>query len=374
MESLPQPACWCAADAIYMNPAMEELIGYTNKEITTVLMWFQTIFTEDWQTVYNQVYLPVKDENFPDVINIPLVDKLGLTHQVSFTGHKNGDEEVWLMTDLTSEKNVIATSAYEVKNLANALVEIRNLQFEISQENEKLKKSNQELEDFAYVASHDLKEPIRKIVAFSDRLKKKYGGQLDETATFYLERMESAGTRMQTLIDDLLEYSRVSRNQVDKERVDMKMVFDTIVDRLEGKINEKNATIELLHLEPIYASPSLITSLFQNLIHNAMKFVEENKVPKVTIDSKKVVVKNKNYVMYTVQDNGIGIDKRFSIKIFNIFERLHSKDNYKGTGIGLAIVRRIVEKHNGLIHVLSDLGKGSIFQVYIPQENEGKAV
>jgi light-regulated signal transduction histidine kinase (bacteriophytochrome) len=240
-----------------------------------------------------------------------------------------------------------------------------------------LKRSNEDLEQFAYVASHDLQEPLRKIRAFGDRLSSRYKKQLDGQGEDYIMRMQSASSRMQILIEDLLAFSRVSRSSEVFKPLDMDIVMQEIFEDLDIQIKRERAQMKLDKLPSITGDKMQIKRLFQNLINNAIKFHKPNDLPIVEVTGKVVkaqgikrelgvTLPDIRYVMITVKDNGIGFDEKFSEKIFNIFQRLHGRAEYEGTGIGLAICRKIVSNHKGFIAARSKENIGSEFIVILP--------
>ena len=236
--------------------------------------------------------------------------------------------------------------------------------------NKKLQQSNQELQEFAYIASHDLQEPLRKISAFGERLKVKYDTLIDDQGRDYLERMLNASVRMQALITDLLAYSRVTTQVELYSAVDLSKIVDEVLSDLEILIEKISAKIEISPLPVIDADPTQMRQLFQNLIANALKFHKPNEPPVVKIFALK---KQKDeYCSIVVEDNGIGIEEKYYDRIFGVFQRLHGKDEYEGSGIGLAVCKKIVERHGGTIKVESKLGKGTkfIISLYIKEINE----
>jgi PAS domain S-box-containing protein len=224
-----------------------------------------------------------------------------------------------------------------------------------------LGRSNKELEHFAYVASHDLQEPLRKITSFIDLLERQYKDQLDEKADEYIERVVDGAARMQQLITDLLEYSRVGQDEISLTSIDLEAVLSRVLSNLGTEIVENSAVIAHDPLPTIQANESLLDRLLQNLIANAIKFRREE-TPLVHISAKQ---KGGEW-HFSIQDNGIGIDPENTGKIFMLFQRLHSREEYPGTGIGLAICKKIVERHGGRIWVESKPGQGSTFFFTLP--------
>jgi PAS domain S-box-containing protein len=221
---------------------------------------------------------------------------------------------------------------------------------------EELANSNIELERFAYIASHDLQEPLRMVTSFLQLLKKRYEEKLDETATQYIAFAVDGAERMKTLIMDLLDYSRVGSNTEPNENVDLNLLVEEIKNVFGKTIDEAKATIMVSHLPIVKGNRTQLLQLFQNLIGNAIKY-RKDRIPVIQIN---YTEKQEEY-LFEIKDNGIGIDPAFHEKIFVIFQRLHSRTEYTGTGIGLAICKKIVERHNGKIWVKSVPGQGSSF-------------
>jgi two-component system sensor kinase FixL len=246
-----------------------------------------------------------------------------------------------------------------------------------------LERSNRELEQFAYVASHDLQEPLRKIRAFGDRLKTKCEGLLDDTGRECVQRMQNAAGRMQELIDGLLALSRVTTSGRDFVRVDLSGVAREVVSDLETQIERVSGRVEVGSLPTIQADPLQMRQLLQNLIGNALKFRRAEEAPIVTVEGRFLDRDRRrerhsaanDQCRITVTDNGIGFDEQYRERIFGIFQRLHPRDVYEGTGMGLALCRKIAEHHGGVITAHSTPGKGSVFEVLLPavQSRKGRA-
>ncbi|HEY0455322.1 MAG TPA: ATP-binding protein [Verrucomicrobiae bacterium] len=238
-----------------------------------------------------------------------------------------------------------------------------------------LARSNSELEQFAYVASHDLQEPLRKIQAFGDRLKTKCDAVQLQDGRDYLERMQSAAARMQTLINDLLTFSRVISTTQPFVPVDLGQVTREVLTDLEVRIEQTKAKIEVGELATIDADPLQMRQLLQNLIGNALKFQTPDAQPVVKISAQTVkkpfgtggeTEPSDEVCELQIQDNGIGFDEKYSDKIFAVFQRLHGRTEYEGTGVGLAVCRRITDRHGGSIHAQSKPGEGATFVVTLP--------
>jgi PAS domain S-box-containing protein len=244
-----------------------------------------------------------------------------------------------------------------------------------------LERSNRDLNDFAAVASHDLQEPLRKILAFGDRLRSKFGASLGADATDYLSRMMNAAERMQRLIQDLLTLSRVTSRAQPFMEVDLHAVLQEVVSDLEVRIEQCGAKIEVGRLPTIDADPLQMRQLFQNLLSNALKFQKPGECPVVQISGKVLEVPEPQIpgaapgdliCTIVVRDNGIGFDQKFAEKIFTVFQRLHGRLEYEGTGIGLAVVRKIADRHGGSVSAKSTEGEGATFIVTLPVKQRMK--
>jgi light-regulated signal transduction histidine kinase (bacteriophytochrome) len=259
---------------------------------------------------------------------------------------------------LTDEQGIFIGSIAGVMDIT----ERKRAKIALKEYAERLKRSNEDLERFAYISSHDLQEPLRTLVTFTQLLERRYQGKLDPDADEYLHYIVSAGKRMQTLIQDLLEFSRVNTKGAEIRPTDAKAVVDDALALLHAKTQENGATIRYDPLPTVMADPVQLRQVFSNLISNAIKFGKPGVPPEIRIFAKK----QDGMVQFSVRDNGIGIEPQYYDRIFVIFQRLHGMDTYEGTGIGLAIVKRIIERHGGRIWVESEPGKGSTFHFTVP--------
>lgn len=265
--------------------------------------------------------------------------------------------------------NVMGKAVYypegKFKEMIGIALDITNnkiVQLELQETLQKLKRSNAELEQFAYVASHDLQEPLRMITSFLQLLKLRYESQLDSDANEFIHFAIDGATRMQEMINDLLTYSRIGRKSGDFKEVNLNNILQQIIFEYKLLIQEKNAVISYGKLPVIHADYTQMIQLFQNLISNSIKY-NDQPCPTIHISAKK---QNNDWI-FKIADNGIGIDPKQGDWIFKVFQRLHSPDEYEGTGIGLAIVKRIVERHGGRIWYESQPGEGSNFYFNIPE-------
>ncbi|HMQ51888.1 MAG TPA: ATP-binding protein [Anaerolineae bacterium] len=249
------------------------------------------------------------------------------------------------------------------------------LEARVAARTRELEQRNQELREFVYVASHDLQEPLRKVQAFSDRLGARYADALDERGRDYLERMQNAVGRMQTLINDLLTYSRVASKSEPFSLVDLTQVAREVVQDLEVRIEQLHGQVEIAELPSIAAEPTQMRQLLQNLIGNALKFHRPDTPPLVQVQARLTAGRGNDPVEgeaklpwchLIVSDNGIGFEEKYADRIFQIFQRLNGRETYPGTGVGLAICRKIVERHHGDITVHSWPGHGTTFTISLP--------
>jgi PAS domain S-box-containing protein len=310
----------------------------------------------------------------PEILNSPygqMCLKTLVTGEPSFTQYFLEVSGRWL--ELTISK----MDDEHLIHIFTDVTPIKEAQLKLEKTVEDLKRSNINLEEFAYAASHDMKEPIRKIHFFSDRLKHELKDKLNEDQSRWFSRMEGATQRMKTLIEDLLTYSQFSRGVTHHEKVDLNQNVKGVLDDLELEIHEKRANIVVGQLPVIIGHKRQWQQLFQNLISNALKYSDPGTTPEIQINAHTVYGADttlplnheegkRQYHLIEIKDNGIGFPQKDAERIFNVFTRLHSNEQAKGTGVGLSIVRKVVENHGGYIWAESEPGMGATFKMLLP--------
>ena len=280
---------------------------------------------------------------------------------------ENGKIQRWVGTSTDIQEQKIFATELEKK--------VSERTRELEQKNIDLDKMNKELQAFAYISSHDLQEPLRKIQTFASRIVEKEEHNLSDIGKDYFKRMKSAADRMQTLIQDLLVYSRTNTSERKFELIELKDLMEEIKRDIKEEIEQKQGVIEILETCPVKMINFQLKQLLLNLISNSLKFSNSLNPPHITISCETHIGKkfqnvklipDKEYCHIRISDNGIGFEQKYSEKIFELFQRLNTKDKYIGTGIGLAIVKRIVENHGGTITAKGEINKGATFDIYIP--------
>jgi light-regulated signal transduction histidine kinase (bacteriophytochrome) len=301
-------------------------------------------------------------------VTIPIQKLVKATIEIG-SGKLNTNIEVKSKDEIGQLANAFSQMT---KNLKKTLVSRDDLLAEVKERKkagEKLaralvdvQRSNKELEQFAYVASHDLQEPLRMVSSYTQLLAQRYADQLDEKALKYINYSVDGAVRMQGLINDLLTYSRISTRGQAFKLTDSQAILGEALLNLTAAIKESKALVTNGDLPKVHADPTQLLQVFQNLIANAIKFHGENP-PRVHVSA---IDMGKEW-RFSVKDNGIGIEKKYADKLFIIFQRLHTREEYPGTGIGLAVCKRIVERHGGRIWFESNLVKGSTFFFSLPK-------
>jgi PAS domain S-box-containing protein len=310
---------------------------------------FRTIFERAWEKdIKREFWISAAGEEIPVQLSLTsLALQSGKTLSV-------------IVTDVSFQKD------------AEHQLQIKNEQLEVL--NEALAKSNHDLQQFASVASHDLQEPLRKIQVFCSFLKEKGVTEIADPSGQYLEKIISSASRMKMLILDILNYSRLSADDPKIEPLNLNAIFDEIIDDFEILIKEKNACVAITSLPIVEGNRGQLRQVFQNLVSNALKFSKPGAAPSISIDRKDVnahelglsLPNEKDYCRISVKDNGIGFKEHYASSIFNLFEKLNPKSAYEGSGIGLAIAKKIIEKHHGVIIAKSAEGEGAEFNIILP--------
>lgn len=287
----------------------------------------------------------------------------------------NGNKGIgWLATDNLVRGEPPNSTQLEILtlygNVLGHLVTVKQNEAAIRDYAQELERSNDELQQFAYVSSHDLQEPLRKIQAFGDRFQQRYADVLDERGLDYLRRMQDAASRMQILIQDLLAFSRVGTQTRPFAPVDLADVVTDVLTDLETRFEETKGGIRVAQLPLVEADATQMRQLFQNLISNALKFHRPGVPPEIEIHCNRITdgLDDREFYQIVVADNGIGFEEKYNERIFGMFQRLHGRSEYEGTGVGLAVCRRIVERHHGRITAQSSLGQGSTFTITLPRQ------
>jgi PAS domain S-box-containing protein len=288
-----------------------------------------------------------------------------LWHQVSLSPFLNDRSELqyWIgyLVDIHAQKIYEETlkDNFELKQVQE---ELKDHQDKLEKYIAELNQSNFELQQFAFVASHDLQEPVRKLMLYSDYMLSRYTDNMDEKAVEYLKIIHSVSGRMRTLIKDLLAFSQINKNQIAFNQIDLNKIAGYALQDLQLAIEEKKAVITVQSLPSVEGDESLLRQLFENIITNSLKYSRNDVPPVITISYQQVA----NNHELTFSDNGIGFDEKYAPQIFRLFQRLHARDQYEGTGLGLAICLKIVEIHRGTIHASSSEGHGANFFVSLP--------
>ncbi len=372
---------------------------------------------EDIISSMADMLIVVDDDGIIERVNQTTLDKFGyesaemigkplkfLTQKEVFLTEDEFEDLVRLKKLIDLEKDIVTKDGGVIKTLISAsilhgrktagVIVAKDITERIKDETrlrryaKKLERTNGELQDFAYVASHDLQEPLRKIQAFGDRLQTKHGEALGERGNDYIQRMRDSAGRMQKLINDLLAFSRVTSKAKPFKTVDLNTIMKEVISDLEIRIEKTQGSIEVENLPTIVGDPVQMRQLFQNLIGNALKFHRSDEKPLIKVsaevfpDLKDTLFENKEYrdiaglgkgaCQISIKDNGIGFEEKYIDRIFTVFQRLHGRSKYEGSGIGLAVCRKIVERHNGEVHAESVLNEGSTFFVTLPLEQVNK--
>lgn len=335
----------------FSGKTREQIIGKRSTEVFGIV-------PVEWLEIYDKVLKteePIKLEHYDS-----LLDKYFDVH----TWKIKENQVAVMFIDITERKK----AEEELKSYRDELeLKVHDRTAELNVLIGELKRSNEELQQFAYIVSHDLQEPLRTIASFTQLMERRYKEQLNSDADEFMDYIVEAVKRMQQLINDLLEFSRVTSNEREFKPVDVNEVLNTVLSNLKISIDENNVEIIYDNLPTLMADSSQLIQLFQNIIGNDIKFRKPDEQPKIYVSAHKDEYKNE--YIFSIQDNGIGMEPQYTERIFTIFQRLHTQEEYSGTGIGLAIVKRIIERHGGRVWVESKFGVGSTFYFTLPTIN-----
>jgi PAS domain S-box-containing protein len=361
------------ANKVTWSRGMYNVYGLKEGTELSYETYLERIHPEDREFVNEKIQQAYQTKSFPD-----------FTHRIETP---DGEERI-----IRSRGNVITDGEGQIVKMIGTGQDITDQQIaqqKIVERTHELENTNAELQKFAYVASHDLQEPLRKIMTFASLLEKEAAGNLSEAGKMYTEKIVQSSGRMQRLIDDILQFSSLKASKTDYEETDLNLVVKQVLSDMEVKLESTSAVIEVDELPVVEAIPSQIGQLFQNLVSNALKFRKDDTVPHVQIRSeilnadqlanyswidKKNLTRagysynwsREQFVQLDVKDNGIGFDEPYAEKIFEIFQRLHTVRVYEGTGIGLAICKKIVDNHHGTISAEGKPGEGATFTIILP--------
>jgi PAS domain S-box-containing protein len=321
------------------NDAWEQQLGWTREELATK-PYLELVHPDDLQATQTQIDKLGQGHTIAEYV-CRILCKDGTVRHVAWSGG-SGDEAFYIVG----------------RDVTDRLA----LEHDLEQRAERLQTTNAELQEFAYTASHDLSEPLRMVASYLRLLERRNGAGLDEQGREYLRHAADGAARMRELIDDLLLYSRVANQEPRREQVDLNTVIAGVLEVLAPTIERAGAAVHAGELPTLEAEPVQMAQLLQNLVGNAVKFHRPGVAPTVHVTARRTV---RGWVL-TVADDGIGIPVADHDRIFAMFTRLHGREDYAGTGIGLAICRRIAERHGGRIYVESDAGAGAAFHVLLP--------
>ena len=348
-------------ELLYANSWLEEFTGESLLQLN-VNKWANVVYPEDLAPRWEQWYQHVAE-------NKPLTQEIRLKnvqtneytwHQLSAFPLADENGKILYWTGFIV--NIHARKIMEQTLKDNR--ELKEIKLQMEEKVKELKRSNLELEQFAYAASHDLQEPLRKIVFYGDYLAKQYAEQVDERGQLYFTNMLGASQRMTQLINDLLNFSRIYRDNLQLEKTDLNLIAAEVMNDLEVGINAKQVIVEISSLPVMNVYPIQMRQLFQNLLSNAIKFSDDQRTPHVKI----YALNGGADVQLIFEDNGVGFHEKYLEKMFSLFQRLHSREKYQGTGIGLAMCKKIADLHNGTITARSEPGNGARFIVTLPKE------
>ncbi len=351
----------------YLNEKPDYFIGYSSSEMTRSI---KNAYRNPAETLMRikEIVRACKPVHGEEVLMRDGKSCLRDFVPLSIGGKPYG--RLWLHLDMTERKKIEEKLHESNTKLINEVNDHKKTELKLNELVDELKRSNKELEQFAYVSSHDLQEPLRMVALFTQLLERRYKGKLDSDADDYIKFIVDGAQRMKLLIDDLLSYSRVNTKGGEFEPIELDKVMNNVLSNLQLISKENNAEIIIQEpLPTIIGDKSQMLHVFQNLIANGIKF-NDKESPEIRVSAQE----DENGWIFNVSDNGIGIAPEYQAQIFEIFKRLHDRDEYPGTGIGLAICQKIIERHGGKIWVESCKGEGSIFYFNIPNPKKNDLI
>jgi PAS domain S-box-containing protein len=354
-------------ELIYANEWLTRFSGETIESLNKG-KWKHVIHKDD----YDSFSLLLKNGITSDAVTVKTQTRIKnkktgeyFWHQVSLSPLKNdlGELQSWIgyIVDIHAQK-VYEQTLMDNFELKQTQEQLKDNQLMMEKYIDELNRSNRELTQFAFIASHDLQEPVRKLLFYSDYLLQKYKGNIDEKGMEYLQNMHSASQRMRNLIQDLLLFSQIHKEKMEFRATDLNVIMNEMLQDLEISIEEKKARVTVDTLPTIQADEVMMRQLFTNIIGNSLKYSKPGQSPEIKVTNREV----DGFLEIAFEDNGIGFDEKYVSQIFTLFQRLHTRELYEGTGLGLAICRKIVELHNGKISAEAKEGKGATFYVSLP--------
>ena len=375
-DAMPQKV-WTAdgeGGRIYFNKKLLDYTGYTAEQLKD-WGWIEIIHPDD-RSENDLKWRKAVGTGSEYEFETRIANNNGeyLWHLTRALAFKDDNEKItmWIGSDTEIQDQREQKKELEIA-VASRTSELQQANQTLKDTNAELEKINKELESFTYVSSHDLQEPLRKIQIFAECLSTE-NQNLSDKGKYYVRQMQEASLRMRTLIQDLLGFSRISTADRKFETTDLNQIVEEVKTELKESLEEKKATIEASPMCDAKIIPFQFRQLLHNLISNALKFSKPGTPPHITIKSRNIIPSQANeagliggqeYCHITISDNGIGFEPKFKDKIFDVFQKLHGKSEYAGTGIGLAIVKKIVENHNGIIVATGELDKGASFDIYL---------
>ncbi|MFH7017337.1 ATP-binding protein [Flavobacterium sp. FlaQc-47] len=338
---------------------------------------FNTIWSLDKETANEELITKLHPED--QALREKAHQQAQLTGKMCYEARIiNADQTIkWVKINgkiITDENGIPATIIGIVQNIHEQKVFEQELKKQVAENTRELRRSNEDLMHFANIVSHDLREPVRKIKIFNTLLKEEKQSDFNENSKKYFSKIDQSTQRMENIIEGILAYSTLDKSMQPIENIDLNEVIENIKTDLELIIKEKGAMLHTCKCPQIEGAPILISQLFFNLIQNALKFSNADEPPRITMTCSILNNNDRDWVEITIKDNGIGLDSAYAEKIFTAFERLHSKDQYEGNGLGLALCRKIAKRHNGTINAKGERDNGAEFTVVLPLKQAGEAL